>query len=814
MEISSLLHVLENLATDSDQLVGVTEIPARPGRKEPWPTWLDTRLVEAWQALGITSPWAHQVRGAQALYEGKHTVITTATGSGKSLAAWAPALNAVLSGGGPVQKISQARHRPTAIYVAPTKALAFDQLKSLEKVLAAGGVDLAVAAVDGDATREEKAWARAHANIIATNPDMLTYGILSGHERWARLLGGLRYVIIDEMHYYRGIFGAQAAGVWRRLQRVCAAYGAHPTFALLSATTSEPNKAAGRLLGIDPQAFTVIDEDTSAAGRRFEVRWLPGLTPDPESSEAASLVSPAQAAALQGGVEPKRISALSESARLAAALVENGAQVLAFSQARAGAEALATSIGEQLRRHGAAGQLAEAVAAYRGGYLPEERRELEAALNTGQIRALASTNALELGIDIHGLDAVITCGFPGSRASWRQQAGRSGRAGAQGLAVLVADEDPLDHYLVRHPEALYGQVEALIFDPENPYVLVPHLAAAAAELPLQEADFPLFFPSLYPQGLPADPAQITTPPLIEQMIQAGLLRRRPGGYYWNAARPESPWSLVNLRGSDEKVQIVEADSGTLLGDADKESALFSLYLGAVYVHQGRTYRVTQRSEEVALVRPCAPYWRTRPLDYKQIEILQVKDKVEYGDYHLHYGMVRVATQLQNYQLLRLPGALVQGTYPVDAAPTVLETAATWWTLTDQGLEKLRQRVDLSRPDALAGTLHAAEHALIGMLPLLATCDRWDLGGLSAATHPDSGAPTIFVHDGAHGGAGFSQRGYQQAATWAAQTATALATCPCEGGCPSCVQSPKCGNANEPLDKSGAQVLLELLRESF
>jgi DEAD/DEAH box helicase domain-containing protein len=433
------------------------------------------------------------------------------------------------------------------------------------------------------------------------------------------------------------------------------------------------------------------------------------------------------------------------------------------------------------------------VAAYRGGYLPEERRALERALHTGELLGLAATTALELGVDVSGLDSVLIAGYPGTRASLWQQAGRAGRSGQGSLAVLVARDDPLDTYLVHHPEAVFQQpVESTVLDPDNPYVLAPHLCAAAEELPLTEDDLPLFGPA--------------AEELVPQLEAAKLLRRRTKAWHWT--RRERAADLTGIRGeSGTPVQIVEAATGRLLGTVDASAAHTTVHQGAVHLHQGRTYVVRQLDLDAgaALVEPADPPYPTMARDTTSISILATDTEVPWGDGRLCYGSVEVTNQVVSFLRRRIITGEVLGETKLDLPPRTLRTRAVWWTVTED-------QVDAARvgPDQLGGALHAAEHASIGMLPLFATCDRWDIGGVSIPLHPDTLLPTVFVYDGHPGGAGFAERAFQTAPTWLKATREAIASCECEAGCPSCIQSPKCGNGNDPLHKWGAVRLLTVL----
>ncbi|WP_309341157.1 DEAD/DEAH box helicase, partial [Actinomyces viscosus] len=496
-----------------------------------------------------------------------------------------------------------------------------------------------------------------------------------------------------------------------------------------------------------------------------------------------------------------RRSAVVEAAELLVDLLSVGARALVFVRSRRSAEVVAERARHTLGL--SLPELIDTVSAYRGGYLPEERRALEADLRSGRLRALATTNALELGIDVTGLDAVLIAGWPGTRVSLGQQAGRAGRAGSRGLAVLIASDNPLDAYLVHHPEAVFAAPEATVFDPANPYVLAPHLCAAASEAPLKPSDLALF-------GLPDDA-------LLRELESRGALRRRPTGWFWNVNLPGRAQDLTSLRGDGPpEVPVVEADTGVVIGTVDGAAADSTVHEGAVYVHQGRVYVVEELADDVALVRhKAAVGYRTRARSRSSVHIIAEREQQVWGAVGpgrpaitWSFGSVEVTSQVTGYQRMALPGGEVVSQHTLEMDEHVLPTAAAWWTIPPETCEAADLEVA-----ALPGALHAAEHASIGMLPLLATCDRWDIGGLSTALHPQTGAPTVFVHDGHAGGAGFAERGYRAGREWLAATLAVIEDCGCAGGCPSCVQSPKCGNNNEPLDKAGAAVLLRILLDA-
>ncbi|MBB5120496.1 hypothetical protein AF335_11245 [Streptomyces eurocidicus] len=723
-------------------------------------------MVDAIRAAGIERPWAHQALTAEHALRGESVVVATGTASGKSLAYLAPVLSALLDG-------SEAPNGrgATALYIAPTKALAADQRRAVRTLAAPLGKSVRPAVHDGDTPVEEREWVRQYANYVLTNPDMLHRSILPAHPRWASFLRALRYVVIDECHTYRGVFGSHVAQVLRRLRRICARYGSDPVFLLASATASDPATAATRLTGVP---VTEITEDSSPRGELVFALWEPPLT-ELHGERGA----------------PVRRTATAETADLLTDLAVQGVRTVAFVRSRRGAELVALIAQERLAAVDRS--LPSRVAAYRGGYLPEERRAIERALHSGELLGLAATSALELGVDVAGLDAVLLSGYPGTRASLWQQAGRAGRTGQGALAVLVARDDPLDTYLVHHPEALFRQpVESTVLDPDNPYVLAPHLCAAAAELPLTEADLSLFGPE--------------TPGLLTQLEGRKLLRRRAAAWHWT--RRERAADLTDIRGEGGRpFQIVEEGTGRLLGTVDASAAHTTVHEGAVHLHQGRTYLVRHLDLEdsVALVEQADPPYSTTARDTTTVSVLETTAEVPWGDARLCFGSVEVTNQVVSFLRRRVLTGEVMGESKLDLPPRKLRTRAVWWTVTEDQLDDARVH-----PEALGGALHAAEHASIGMLPLFATCDRWDIGGVSVPLHPDTLLPTVFVYDGHSGGAGFAERAFHTATRWLTATREAIAACECASGCPSCVQSPKCGNGNEPLDKKAAIRLLTTL----
>lgn len=743
---------LAQLLTGPGTARHIEHLPAREGISAEWPEWVAAALRTAVENRGIQQPWSHQVAAAQSARDGQHTLLATGTASGKTLALWLPTLTALLDD-----------DRASALYLAPTKALAHDQLRSLSALQVPG---IRAATYDGDTPADERRWVRAHANYILTNPDLVHHSLLPAHRSWSRVLKGLRVIIIDEAHLYRGVFGSHVALVVRRLRRLAAHYGAHPIVLAASATMADAHTTATRLIGDDVH---VIDVDTGPRACVTAVLWEP-----PEIANA-----------------PR--SAIAETADLLADLTVAGVRSLAFVRSRRGAETVAMLAKDDLAEVDAS--LPDQVAAYRGGYLPEERRALENALRSGALRAVATTNALELGIDISGLDAVLVAGWPGTRASLWQQWGRAGRSHSAALGVFIAREDPLDRYVLDHPEVLFGQpVESVVIDPANPHLLGPHLAAAAAEQPLTTDDVIRWFGP-------------TAMDLLPQLVADGYLRRRPTGWYWT--RRDRATDLIDLRGSSgSPIQLVEADTGRLLGTVDAGRAHSVAHDGAIYVHQGSTFRVQQLDLDacVALLEPVITDYSTTATDVADYVILRVDEECSWGRATLARGEVEVTSRVVGFVKRRYATGEILGEESLDLPERTLRTRAVWWTVSDEQLAEAQ----VTQPGDIAGAAHAAEHASIGLLPLLASCDRWDIGGVSTPLHPDTGRCTVMVYDGHPGGAGFADRAFVIAEQWLTATRDSIAQCSCSHGCPACVQSPKCGNGNEPLDKAGAVRLLDVL----
>ena len=734
----SIENLLEDLA-GHDQLVHVEFLPARAARVATLAAPLPPDVAAMVPESGL---WAHQAAAIDLARAGRSVAVATGTASGKSLCYQLPIAEA--GGGG------------TALLLYPTKALAHDQLRGLEKLPA-----IVAATYDGDTPPGRRAWVRRHATAVLTNPDMLHVGILPRHEPWAPFLGRLRYVVVDELHTLRGVFGTHVGHLLRRLRRLCQRYGSSPTFVFCSATIGQPAALASALCGL---AVEEVTDDGSPRGERLFALWNPPLV-----DEAAG----------------ERRSGISEAGMLLAGFVQSGYRTIAFTRSRKGAELVARAARGALPR-----ELARSVRPYRGGYLADERREIERELFGGGLRGVSATNALELGIDVGGLDACVLNGFPGTIASMWQQAGRAGRARQRAVAVLVAGEDQLDQWLMAHPGEVFTRApEPAVVNPSNPFVLDPHLGCAAYEQPLTAADEAYW-------GDDLDDG-------VRRLALSDQLVVREGRAVW--AGGGSPAAAVGLRtGTSNQYQIVEGAYGRLIGTVDEGRAFSTVHPGALYLHQGQQYRVERLDLEdrVAYVTQNDVAETTHPRSDMSVRLLAVDASVAVGRATLCLGSVEVAEHVVAYQRRKLFTREALGSVALDLPPTLLTTRAFWYIVHDDVLAAARVA-----PSQVPGTVHAAEHAGIGILPLFTICDRWDVGGVSTDVHPQTGQATIVIYDGYPGGAGIAELGFASGRRHLEATLDVIASCPCDAGCPSCVQSPKCGNWNEPLDKAGAAALL-------
>jgi DEAD/DEAH box helicase domain-containing protein len=734
-----------------DSLVHVRDLSARANVVEPFPEDLPGLLVERLALQSVTGLYRHQRDALDAIRSGRDVVIATGTASGKTLV-----YNLAFA--------SEVMRDPkrTALYLFPTKALARDQLRAVRELRLP---QVKAAVYDGDTPSAERPLIRKSANLVMSNPDMLHASLLPDHPRWADFFLRLSLVVVDEAHVARGVFGSHIAMVLRRLRRLIAHYGGDPTFVLASATIGNPAELAERLVGVP---FDAVTEDGSPAGGKVFALWNPPVI-DEESGA--------------------RRSALTEASGIMATLAEQGVKSIGFARSRRAAELLA-----EFARRELPGGLKDKVKSYRAGYLAEERRELERMLANDELLAVASTSALELGIDIGSLDAAILVGYPGTRASMWQQAGRAGRRTEGSLAILVAQDDPLDQYLVTHPQDLFDKPpEAAVIDPTNPFILEPHLACAAREYPLTDDELATFWPG--------------SAAAIERLEARGELVRRRGLLHHKGK--DSPHRSVDIRSaSGHQFAIVIEETGELLGTADESRAFYHVHPGAVYLHQGEQFEVTELDlvQRVALVMRADPDFYTQSRDTTDIDVVAAEEQTETGDrVPTFYGTVRVTNQVVGFVRKMVATGEILEHVPLVLPPQTLETKAVWWAIPQRVIERAA-----IKPSQLPGAAHAAEHAAIGLLPLVATCDRWDVGGVSTAYHPDTRSCAIFIYDGYAGGAGIAERGYRSTVRLLEATLETVRNCACTHGCPSCVQSPKCGNGNEPLDKGGSVALLSAM----
>lgn len=701
----------------------------------PLPAELADRLAE----LGIERLYRHQAKAISDIRKGLNTVVVAGTSSGKTLCYTIPIAERILK-----------QPKSTALLLYPTKALAQDQLRSFGNLAID---DLVAATYDGDTEIDQRQWVRKNANVILTNPDMLHLGILPNHAKWSDFFVRLKYVVVDEMHMFRGIFGSHVALILRRLRRLSAHYGANPIFIFTSATIGNPVDLATKLSGLE---VSLRDQDDSPSGEKLIALWNPPI----EDEE-------------QG----RRRSAMAETSDLFVDLVRHDHHTIVFSRSRKATELIYVWSRDRLDP-----ARKDRIAPYRAGYTAESRRDTEAALFSGDLLGITATNALELGIDVGSLDAAIINTFPGTISSFRQQAGRAGRTQRASVAVLVGGEDALDQYFMNHPRELFDRTpESVVVNPSNPLVLQAHVACAAHELPLKPSDAEL---------LGDDTEEAAT-----ALVAEGHLELRRGRLMWAHQQPPAP--RISIRSSGGPTYTITSDEG-LLGTMEETRAFTDAHPDAVYLHQGDTYVVEEldlRRHEIR-VRSGKVNYYTQAKSEKLLEVLQTFESRPLGQMTQHFGTIRVESQVVGYQKKKIGSGETISHEWLDLPASVFETQGVW-------LEIPESLVGDMSTDRLLGTLHAAEHAGIAMLPLFAVCDRWDIGGLSTNWHPDLGGPAIFIYEAYPGGAGISPVAFEIGADHWAATREAIRSCPCKAGCPSCVVSPKCGNFNEPLDKQGA-----------
>ena len=759
MDTESFLRHLQSLVWYQGQIAHLEHVPVRRSRTATLDPPLDEALSQALDATGVTSLYTHQVEAIQALRDGRNVIVATPAASGKSMCYNLPVVEALLED-----------RAARALYLYPTKALAQDQEAKLA-ALVPDAARLRHGIFDGDTPSEERAGVRRQSRVVVTNPDMLHLGILPNHRSWYQVLRGLRYVVIDEAHVYRGVFGSHVANVIRRLRRLCHLFGSSPQFVLCSATIANPGEHAEALVGLP---FQVIEDDGSPYGGKDFVFWNPPMIDLAKGS---------------------RRSTNSEATQIFSELLRRNVRTMTFVRSRRSAELIYVYVRDQLQPTHPL--VAKRVAPYRASYLPEDRRRIERDLFSGKLLGITTTNAMELGVDVGNLDATIITGYPGSISSAWQQAGRSGRRSERSLSVLVAMDNPLDQYLMNHPESFFGKShESARISTGNPYILKPHLLCAAYEAPLTMDDTEFFGPDLLFYA--------------DELIEDKFLHARSGRWH---LLPEIsyPAEQVNIRSTSSSFYtLVEEESGAVLETVSEDTAFMQLHPGAIYLHQGDPYLVKDldlESHTAVAVKTDVPYY-TEVTDFTETRVLRVFKQKEAGRTTVYLGEVNVSNHVVGFRRRAQYTDDVLGEEHVSLPPRSYDTISLWF---DVPVETLRF-ITANKLD-LAGGLHAVEHAAIGLLPLFALCDRNDIGGISTPLHPDTGRPQVFIHDGHPGGVGVTERGYEVIEELWRATHEVISQCPCEVGCPSCIHSPKCGNNNEPLDKELAKLLLkEMLPE--
>jgi DEAD/DEAH box helicase domain-containing protein len=756
MDFDGYLHALKRAPFYHGQIAHVQQLPARVAQYGELESPLAPALEASLQNLGVRRLYAHQTQAVNAARAGRHVTVVTATASGKTLCYNLPVLDAVLED-------SRAR----AFYLFPTKALAQDQLGKLNDFGLFPTVRFAT--YDGDTPATDRRFIKKGAHIVLTNPDMLHVGILPYHTSWSAFLANLKYVVVDEMHTYRGVFGAHVAHILRRLRRACAFYGAHPQFLCCSATIANPDELTARLTDVtDP---LIVNENGAPAGPRTFVFWNPPLI---------------------GAEQAERRSAHIEATALFTDLVTQGIRNITFTKARKSAELILRYARNEFAQ--SAPELSQRIMSYRAGYTPQERRRIEQGLFQGRLIGVTATNALELGVDVGGLDATVLTGYPGTIASTWQQAGRAGRGSEAALAILIAFDNPLDQFLMRHPDYFFGLPhERAIVDPDNRRILAQHLLCATYERALAPEELTRFGPNARTA--------------LETLTEQNKVFYRNGK--WHFAGDNYPAAGINIRSaSDSTYKIIDEERGNrLVGTVEGNIAFKTVHPGAVYLHLGETYVVERLEIEThtAYVRPAEVNYYTEARETSNILVLDTRQNRALGGTTACFGEVVVTNRVVGYRRKRLFSDEVLEIVDLDLPEQTFETEAFWFTVPNETLRTL-----VTEGGDLAGSIHAIEHAAIGMMPLLATCDRWDVGGVSHPSHPDTGLPTVFIFDGYPGGVGIAEATYTTLHELLEATHAIITDCPCAEGCPSCVQSPKCGNNNEPLDKLGARRLLELL----
>ena len=746
-KITPFLKSLLNSERLGSQVVFQKILPAKtPAWAEPQRPWPDA-IQSVLRSTGIDNLYRHQAKAIDFIRNGHHVIVATPTASGKTLVYDLPVLEYFLTD-------------PdfTALFIFPLKALAQDQLHTFELLAANLEPDRPTAAIyDGDTSAYRRKRIReAPPNVVMTNPEMVHLSILPYHRKWAPFLSRLHLVVVDEVHTYRGVMGAHVSQIFRRFHRVCRHYGSSPTFVFSSATVANPAQLTKQLTGLKVKT---IDKSSAPRGRK----QLIFLNPD---------TGPAQAAIV-----------------LLKAALENGLRTIVYTQSRKLTELIA------IWARNESGALAARIRAYRAGLLPEERRQIEAQLASGDLLAVITTSALELGIDIGDLDLCLLVGYPGSVISTWQRGGRVGRSGQDSALILIAGQDALDQYFMRNPhDFIDREPESAVVNPFNPQIMTQHLECAAAELTLEADDAML------------DTKNADT--VLAGLENEGLLLKSADAKEFYARR-KTPHRDVDLRGAGNRFQIINTKTDMLIGEIDDYRVFRETHPGAVYLHQGETFIVDHLDlkKHTASVSKARVNYYTRVRGHKLTEIIKSEEHKFVWRTEVHRGILKVTDQVTEYEVWRVQSKTLQDRISLDLPPQIFETQGLWYQIPEQ----LQRKCESSHFD-LMGVLHAIEHAAIGIFPLLVMADHHDVGGMSTDFHPQVGTAAIFIYDGIPGGAGLTQQAFLYARRLFEYTLKAIRDCPCESGCPSCVQSPQCGSGNRPMDKKGAIFILERLEE--
>ncbi len=699
---------------------------------------------------GIKELYSHQKKALEMIFNGSHTVIATPTSSGKSLIYNLPVVDTII-------RFPQS----SVLYLFPLKALARDQLETVQKLLSAAqiqnrsGDKFTAAVYDGDLTAHQKKKLRNNTpNILLSNPEMLHLSMLAHHHLWEVFFKNLKYVVIDEVHTYRGVMGSNMAWVFQRLKRICHFYGSHPQFVFCSATIANPESLARKLTDLDVKAVT---ESGSPAGKK-EIILMRGL--EGAAKTAITLIH---------------------------AAVHRNLRSICYTQSRKITELIAIWASQK------AGPFADRITAYRAGFLPEERRLIEKQLSIGELLSVVSTSALELGIDIGNLDLCILVGYPGTIMSTWQRAGRAGRGGNNSALILIAHEDALDQYFINHPDVFFSMPpEKAIINPDNPFILKKHLECAAAELRLVKTETVLKKKNI----------QKT----LRKLEYSGRILKSFKGDIWYASR-KAPHRDVNLRGTGKSIPILLEKTKQSLGEIDKHRSYFETHEGAVYLHRGKSYVITLFDPEKEIIHAKREdvHYFTRARSSKNTRIIKQLDSCTVNGTRVGFGLLKVTERITGYDKKLVSSQKSIGIIPLDLPEIEFETQGLWIEIADF----IREKIEVEMMHFMGG-IHALEHAAIGIMPLLVMTDRNDLGGVSIPFHPQTGKAAVFIYDGAPGGIGLTKQAFDNAQELIERTFDAVNSCHCETGCPACVHSPKCGSGNRPVDKASALKILDMI----